>query len=755
MRKLITSLLTISFAFSYLYALEGSIVDKNGVGIGGISVQVKGTKYSTVSASDGSWSIATTSQVLSNSMDTHAGIQWINSNILLNLKKAGLVKAERLSMKGEFQNLLFSDEFSQGYHQVPLQEKPETPSIIRITTPDVVRVFLTPVSNSSFSKMDNSTIALGKSVTISDTLVIGYKGSVIGQVALDNLNQNEVADIVLATVVPTIFPKNSGSVAYEGLAYLLPGTNFTVSIDYDPTLWRPLWLHIGDADISISRNSIEASLTSVSDEVRVEMASRIQSFSFPSVSSVNYGEPAFEFDVTSNSKLAVELSSATPLICDFVSGKLKVLDVGKCIVLAEQDGSDQYNAKSETVSFAVVPRQLTVQPIHGHTKVFDGTISATVSRGIDYTLEGLVDGEDVDISVSNVSYNDKNVNNAEHISFEYSAILQGDHAYRYKIESGKAVLNASITKAIPEVLAWPTAGAIVYGQSLAASTLVGGNGDGTFSWYAATVKPLAGYPLHDVLFTPTDAENYSKLLMETAVQVDKAEQIISMEWWYLHFPTAYASSQTAYGNGVYSISESILSPYLNSQSAPNGDDIIAHSSSGLPLQFYAFPSYACTVDNSTHKVSFVTPFNTDYACKLVAVQPGDNNFKSASADLDFVIVGVYLLEESPTVPELIPTEDFVSIYAPESAIQGSTVSASVYSISGLPVTVNNLTPAKCNLSGSNGNYSVQMLGQVGDKCNLHISTPGSTGWTSIEGDISVSIVAPTPIHLSSYRIVKG
>jgi sugar lactone lactonase YvrE len=63
----------------------------------------------------------------------------------------------------------------------------------------------------------------------------------------------------------------------------------------------------------------------------------------------------------------------------------------------------------------------------------------------------------------------------------------------------------------PTVSAWPTAGAITYGQTLASSTLTGGTTSvaGAFAWTTPSTAPGAGTPSESVTFTPTDTTDYN------------------------------------------------------------------------------------------------------------------------------------------------------------------------------------------------------------------------------------------------------
>ena len=85
-------------------------------------------------------------------------------------------------------------------------------------------------------------------------------------------------------------------------------------------------------------------------------------------------------------------------------------------------------------------------------------------------------------------------------------------------------VNVTVRKATPTVRAWPTSGAITYGQELASSTLSGGAASvpGIFAFTAPTTAPKAGANSQSVTFTPTDATDYNTVTGSVKVTVNKA-----------------------------------------------------------------------------------------------------------------------------------------------------------------------------------------------------------------------------------------
>jgi uncharacterized repeat protein (TIGR02543 family) len=90
--------------------------------------------------------------------------------------------------------------------------------------------------------------------------------------------------------------------------------------------------------------------------------------------------------------------------------------------------------------------------------------------------------------------------------------------------------SVTVNKATPNVTAWPTASAIVYGQTLASSTLSGGAASvgGTFAFTTPATAPTAGTALQAVTFTPTDTTDYNTVSGSASVTVAKAPATVAL-----------------------------------------------------------------------------------------------------------------------------------------------------------------------------------------------------------------------------------
>ncbi|MGA2207898.1 MAG: Ig-like domain repeat protein, partial [Terracidiphilus sp.] len=90
-------------------------------------------------------------------------------------------------------------------------------------------------------------------------------------------------------------------------------------------------------------------------------------------------------------------------------------------------------------------------------------------------------------------------------------------------------MNVTVNPLTPTVSAWPTAGAITYGQTLASSTLSGGTASvgGSFVWTVPGASPAAGTPSEGVTFTPSST-NYAPVTGSITLTVNQAAPSIAV-----------------------------------------------------------------------------------------------------------------------------------------------------------------------------------------------------------------------------------
>jgi hypothetical protein len=101
------------------------------------------------------------------------------------------------------------------------------------------------------------------------------------------------------------------------------------------------------------------------------------------------------------------------------------------------------------------------------------------------------------------------------------------------------------TRTTPAVSIWPTASGIIYGQTLAASTLSGGSMSvpGTFAFTSPSTAPNAGTASQNVTFTPTDLSLYNPVAGSVSVTVSKADPVVTT--WPAANPITYGQTLAA------------------------------------------------------------------------------------------------------------------------------------------------------------------------------------------------------------------
>ena len=165
----------------------------------------------------------------------------------------------------------------------------------------------------------------------------------------------------------------------------------------------------------------------------------------------------------------------------------------------------------------------TVAPVSG---------SAVPSGTVQFKIDGSNVGGPVTLSSGSATYTTSTLAAGTHsIVAVYTT-----NSSNYN-SSTSSTLTQTVNKATPTVSAWPTAGAITYGQTLASSTLSGGTASvsGTFTWTTPSTVPGAGTPPESVTFTPTDTTDYNTPAAgNISVTVNKATPTVSA------WPTASA-----------------------------------------------------------------------------------------------------------------------------------------------------------------------------------------------------------------------
>ena len=121
----------------------------------------------------------------------------------------------------------------------------------------------------------------------------------------------------------------------------------------------------------------------------------------------------------------------------------------------------------------------------------------------------------------------------------YQAVFTPNDTNNYNTVT--RTITVKVTKATPVIAENPIATALTYGQKLSDSTLTGGKVTyktadgtevaGTFAWKNSNIKPTAadsGRTEYDVIFTPSDTDNYNAVDTKLTLTVNKAAQAPNM-----------------------------------------------------------------------------------------------------------------------------------------------------------------------------------------------------------------------------------
>ena len=172
---------------------------------------------------------------------------------------------------------------------------------------------------------------------------------------------------------------------------------------------------------------------------------------------------------------------------------------------------------SQTVPYGT-PATLDVilTPAVGGAPYPSGTVSLTdalTGNSFIGTFNGFADTINVSIPTTDLSLG----------AHTFSVVSYGGDP-NYTLASGFGSSLITVVQGTPTVSAWPTASAIVYGQTLASSTLTGGVASvpGTFTFTSPTTAPATGTAQQSVTFTPTDSTDYIAVTSTVSVTVNQA-----------------------------------------------------------------------------------------------------------------------------------------------------------------------------------------------------------------------------------------
>ena len=214
--------------------------------------------------------------------------------------------------------------------------------------------------------------------------------------------------------------------------------------------------------------------------------------------------------------------------------------VGKTAIITVTASMENYENVKYTLTISITDKK-TVEIKRGNTVSVDGSNVLTYGEKISkLTLGNTVF---VEAGTDNMVEGILSWSNPDEIpatgTTQAGWVFKPTDSRHYAELTGTAAIT--VAKATPVIAEKPTAGALTYGQKLSDSTLTGGKAayqtadgteiTGTFAWKNSSSKPTAADSQkteYDVIFTPSDTDNYNAVDMKIILTVNKAAKAPNM-----------------------------------------------------------------------------------------------------------------------------------------------------------------------------------------------------------------------------------
>ena len=314
------------------------------------------------------------------------------------------------------------------------------------------------------------------------------------------------------------------------------------------------------------------------------------------------------------------------------------------------------------------------------------------------------------------------------------------------IDYNTATTTVTVTvnnKTATTITVLPTASAIIYGQTLASSTLTGGTGSvsGTFAWTTPATVPTAGADPEGVTFTPTDTTDYNTASGTITVTVSKATPTVTV------WPTAAAISVGQ------ALSSSTLTPVT--AAVPGNASVAGTFAWTTPA---TVPALGADLESVTFTPTDTTDYNTVTSTILITVNnkttPTITTLPTASAITygqtlasstltggTGSVPGTFAWTTPATAPGAGTPPESIT-FTPTNTTLYNTATGTV------TVTVNKATPTVTTLPTA----SALSVGQALSASTLTgglASTPGTFAWTT-PGTIPVAGADPESVTFTPY-----
>ena len=252
------------------------------------------------------------------------------------------------------------------------------------------------------------------------------------------------------------------------------------------------------------------------------------------------GTTTYAVATTDTEQLLSEVTVDTAGNLTYKVNQVDSSKVGKTAIITVTASMENFENVKYTLTISITDKK-TVEIKRGNTVSVDGSNVLTYGEKISkLTLGNTVF---VEAGTDNMVEGILSWSNPDEIpatgTTQAGWVFKPADSRHYAELTGTAAIT--VAKATPVIAEKPTAGALTYGQKLSDSTLTGGKAayqtadgteiTGTFAWKNSSSKPTAADSQkteYDVIFTPSDTDNYNAVDMKIILTVNKAAKAPNM-----------------------------------------------------------------------------------------------------------------------------------------------------------------------------------------------------------------------------------
>ena len=252
------------------------------------------------------------------------------------------------------------------------------------------------------------------------------------------------------------------------------------------------------------------------------------------------GTTTYAVATTDTEQLLSEVTVDTAGNLTYKVNQVDSSKVGKTAIITVTASMENYENVKYTLTISITDKK-TVEIKRGNTVSVDGSNVLTYGEKISKLTHG--NTVFVEAGTDNMVEGILSWSNPDEIpatgTTQAGWVFKPTDSRHYAELTGTAAIT--VAKATPVIAEKPTAGALTYGQKLSDSTLTGGKAayqtadgteiTGTFAWKNSSSKPTAADSQkteYDVIFTPSDKDNYNAVDTKLTITVNKAAQAPNM-----------------------------------------------------------------------------------------------------------------------------------------------------------------------------------------------------------------------------------